>query len=110
MEGTKEPGVTVPAKRDGAGNRFGFLKLYKISDVNLWLEKLKEVRLEGVILDVKLTKFNRDGLKVDSFTPGERISVFSRLGKEVPVQQVYREKEKVHKLWGTLLMVDRTAP
>ncbi|MFS7966445.1 hypothetical protein Hanom_Chr09g00773831 [Helianthus anomalus] len=55
---------------------------------------LKEVRIDGAVLDVNLAKFNRDGSKVIRPNTEERVSVFSRLKRVEPVnqveQQVYR--------------------
>ncbi|KAJ0928271.1 hypothetical protein HanRHA438_Chr04g0192211 [Helianthus annuus] len=71
-------------KRDGAGNKFGFVKLYKIKDVDFWIDTLKEVRIQGAVINVNLAKFNRDGSKTEKVENGERISVFSRLNRAAP--------------------------
>ncbi|KAJ0843387.1 putative RNA recognition motif domain, nucleotide-binding alpha-beta plait domain superfamily [Helianthus annuus] len=69
--------VFVPVKTDRAGNRFGFVKLSNIKDLAWWIEKLKQVRIDGAIIGVSLAKFRRDGSKVEE--PKVRSSVFSRL-------------------------------
>ncbi|KAJ0476552.1 putative RNA recognition motif domain, nucleotide-binding alpha-beta plait domain superfamily [Helianthus annuus] len=69
----------VPSKRDKAGNKFGFIKLSNVQDPQWWMEKIKEVRFDGVVLSVNLARFYRDGSKVGSLPKSERVSVFSRL-------------------------------
>ncbi|MFS8014959.1 putative RNA recognition motif domain, nucleotide-binding alpha-beta plait domain superfamily [Helianthus anomalus] len=71
--------VFVPFKTDRAGGRFGFVKLSNIKDPDWWIEKLKEVRIDGAVIGVSLAKFNRDGSKVVDNKMGDRPSVFSRL-------------------------------
>ncbi|KAJ0874585.1 putative RNA-directed DNA polymerase [Helianthus annuus] len=86
--------VFVPNKRDGAGNKFGFLKLFRIRDVNYWIATLKEVRIDGAVINVELAKFNRDGSKAERLLEGERVSVFSRLNREAPVIPIVRGAEQ----------------
>ncbi|KAM0021237.1 putative RNA recognition motif domain, nucleotide-binding alpha-beta plait domain superfamily [Helianthus debilis subsp. tardiflorus] len=81
--------VYVPAKRGKNGNRFGFVKLFKVTDSEFWFEKLKEVKIDGAILDVCLAKFYRDGSKVVAVNKEERVSVFERLGKGSSVNKVH---------------------
>ncbi|KAM0025296.1 putative RNA recognition motif domain, nucleotide-binding alpha-beta plait domain superfamily [Helianthus debilis subsp. tardiflorus] len=69
----------VPAKKDRAGNKFGFIKLSDVQDTEWWLGKLKEVRVGGAVIGVNLAKFNRDGSKVNHVNRGHRVSVFDRL-------------------------------
>ncbi|KAM0000849.1 putative RNA recognition motif domain, nucleotide-binding alpha-beta plait domain superfamily [Helianthus debilis subsp. tardiflorus] len=71
--------VFVPAKKDRAGNRFGFVKLSNIKDPVWWIEKLKQVRIDGVIIGVSLAKFRRDGSKVEEPKVVDRTSMFARL-------------------------------
>ncbi|KAJ0550610.1 putative RNA recognition motif domain, nucleotide-binding alpha-beta plait domain superfamily [Helianthus annuus] len=75
----------VPFKKDRGGNRFGFLNLFNVQDPASWIEKLKEVRIDGAVINVNLAKFNRDGTKTDTKVAGERVSVFDRLDGGVPV-------------------------
>ncbi|KAJ0471110.1 putative nucleotide-binding alpha-beta plait domain superfamily, RNA-binding domain superfamily [Helianthus annuus] len=75
----------VPAKKDRAGNRFGFIKLSNINEPAGWIEKLKEVRIEGAVIDVCLAKFDRFGSKIVHNKAGERVSVFERLTRMDPV-------------------------
>ncbi|KAJ0575379.1 putative RNA recognition motif domain, nucleotide-binding alpha-beta plait domain superfamily [Helianthus annuus] len=46
--------VFVPAKKDRAGNRFGFIRLSGVKDVEEWIERLKEVEIDGAIIGVNL--------------------------------------------------------
>ncbi|KAJ0934171.1 putative RNA recognition motif domain, nucleotide-binding alpha-beta plait domain superfamily [Helianthus annuus] len=69
----------VPAKKDRAGNKFSFIKLSNVQDSDWWIDKLKEVRIDGAVIGVNLAKFNRDGSKVDVQNNRNRISVFDRL-------------------------------
>ncbi|KAM0044077.1 putative RNA recognition motif domain, nucleotide-binding alpha-beta plait domain superfamily [Helianthus debilis subsp. tardiflorus] len=71
--------VFVPFKTDRAGGRFGFVKLSNIKGPDWWIEKLKEVRIDGAVIGVSLAKFKRDGSKVEANNMGDRPSVFSRL-------------------------------
>ncbi|KAJ0576189.1 putative RNA recognition motif domain, nucleotide-binding alpha-beta plait domain superfamily [Helianthus annuus] len=75
----------VPLKKDRVGNKFGFIKLSKVNDTSEWIEKLKEVRIEGAVIGVNLAKFDRLGAKIEPKKSGERISVFSRLPEKVLV-------------------------
>ncbi|KAJ0578679.1 putative RNA recognition motif domain, nucleotide-binding alpha-beta plait domain superfamily [Helianthus annuus] len=71
--------VFVPFKKDRAGNKFGFLKLSNVRDLNEWIEMLNEVRVDGAIIEVSLAKFDRFGAKIEPNKVEERASVFSRL-------------------------------
>ncbi|KAJ0667352.1 putative nucleotide-binding alpha-beta plait domain superfamily, RNA-binding domain superfamily [Helianthus annuus] len=71
--------VFVPWKRDRAGNTFGFVKLSNVKEVDTWINRLKEVKIDGAVIGVNLAKFNRDGSKTAAPSTGERVSVFSRL-------------------------------
>ncbi|MFS7985137.1 putative nucleotide-binding alpha-beta plait domain superfamily, RNA-binding domain superfamily [Helianthus anomalus] len=51
----------VPKKRDGAGNRFGFIRLKEVDDVDRWLVKLKTMTIDGAILVVNVARFSREG-------------------------------------------------
>ncbi|KAF5818872.1 putative RNA recognition motif domain, nucleotide-binding alpha-beta plait domain superfamily [Helianthus annuus] len=82
--------VYVPVKRGRDGNKFGFIKLFKITDTDFWIEKLKEVKIDGAILDVSLAKFGRDGSKVTVGNKEERASVFTRLGNDYPNPSSYK--------------------
>ncbi|KAJ0868316.1 putative RNA recognition motif domain, nucleotide-binding alpha-beta plait domain superfamily [Helianthus annuus] len=71
--------AVVPSKRDGAGNKFGFIRLSKAWDVDKWLVRLKEVKIDGAIVEIDVAKFNRYGSKASGSSRGP-ISVFNRLG------------------------------
>ncbi|MFS8034713.1 hypothetical protein Hanom_Chr17g01584471 [Helianthus anomalus] len=71
-------------KKNRGGNRFSFIKLSNVHEPDLWIEKLKEIRIDGAIINVNLALFNRDGSKVEKKFNGERVSVFDRLGKGIP--------------------------
>ncbi|MFS7949939.1 putative RNA recognition motif domain, nucleotide-binding alpha-beta plait domain superfamily [Helianthus anomalus] len=51
----------VPKKRDATGNRFGFIRLKEVVDMELWLEKLKSVTIDGAILGVNVARFAKFG-------------------------------------------------
>ncbi|KAF5797593.1 putative RNA-directed DNA polymerase [Helianthus annuus] len=102
--------VFVPAKKDRAGNRFGFVKLSNIKDPGGWIEKLKLVRIDGAIIGVSLAKFRRDGSKVEEpkevdrtsvfsrlYDNRERVSVFSRLKEPKPGDQICRGAPMINK-------------
>ncbi|KAM0042698.1 putative RNA recognition motif domain, nucleotide-binding alpha-beta plait domain superfamily [Helianthus debilis subsp. tardiflorus] len=74
----------VPAKKDRAGNRFGFIKLSNINDPAGWIEKLKEVRIDGTMINASLAKFDRFGSKIVHNKVGDRVSVFERLSRADP--------------------------
>ncbi|MFS7906149.1 hypothetical protein Hanom_Chr01g00055881 [Helianthus anomalus] len=74
-------------KKDRAGNKFGFIKLSNVLDSAWWMEKLKEVRIDGAIIGINLARFNRDGSKVDTLNKGNRVSVFNRLNGLNPPSQ-----------------------
>ncbi|KAJ0734416.1 putative RNA recognition motif domain, nucleotide-binding alpha-beta plait domain superfamily [Helianthus annuus] len=78
--------VFVPAKRDRAGNKFGFVKLSNVKDSEWWIEKLKEVRVDGAVIGVNRAKFNRDGSKILA-----RGSVFSRINGQIHPPSGVRE-------------------
>ncbi|KAF5818018.1 putative RNA recognition motif domain, nucleotide-binding alpha-beta plait domain superfamily [Helianthus annuus] len=84
----------VPVKKDRAGNRFGFIKLSNVTDSAWWIEKLKEVRIDGAIIGVNLARFNRDGSKVERQNK-VRISVFNRLDGLNPPQKAPRVAGKM---------------
>ncbi|KAF5778561.1 putative RNA recognition motif domain, nucleotide-binding alpha-beta plait domain superfamily [Helianthus annuus] len=90
--------VFVHMKRDGAGNKFGFIKLYKIRDVNYWIDTLKEVKIDGGVINVNLAKFNRDGSKIERLEDGDRVSVFSRLKRVTLENQDDRKVGKEFKM------------
>ncbi|KAF5762481.1 putative RNA recognition motif domain, nucleotide-binding alpha-beta plait domain superfamily [Helianthus annuus] len=69
----------VPFKKDRAGNKFGFLKLSRVSDTAWWINKLNEVRINGAVISVSLAKFNRDGSKIEQPGSVDHVSVFDRL-------------------------------
>ncbi|MFS7888880.1 putative nucleotide-binding alpha-beta plait domain superfamily, RNA-binding domain superfamily [Helianthus anomalus] len=71
--------IFVPLKKDRACNRFGFIKLSNVSDPLVWIEKIKDVRIEGAVIEVSLAKFDRFGKKIEPQKSVERVSVFSRL-------------------------------
>ncbi|KAJ0435378.1 putative RNA recognition motif domain, nucleotide-binding alpha-beta plait domain superfamily [Helianthus annuus] len=79
--------VIVPWKRDRAGNTFGFLKLSNVKEVDIWIDRLKEVKIDGAVIGVNLAKFNRHGSKIETPFAGERVSVFSRLKFEKTFRQ-----------------------
>ncbi|KAJ0606161.1 putative RNA recognition motif domain, nucleotide-binding alpha-beta plait domain superfamily [Helianthus annuus] len=81
----------VPFKRDGVGNKFGFLRFSGIDCSDEWIEKLKMVSIGGAILGVKLAKFNRDGSKVSQMINRGNGSVFNR----VYVPNTRRQEKKV---------------
>ncbi|KAJ0935557.1 putative RNA recognition motif domain, nucleotide-binding alpha-beta plait domain superfamily [Helianthus annuus] len=69
----------VLSEKDRAGNKFNFIKLSNVQDTEWWMDKLKEVRIEGAVIGVNLAKFNRDGSKVELHNRGNHVSVFYRL-------------------------------
>ncbi|MFS7937459.1 hypothetical protein Hanom_Chr05g00427811 [Helianthus anomalus] len=77
--------VFVPWKRDRAGNTFGFIKLSNVKEVDSWIDRLKEVKIEGAVIGINLAKFNRGKSKIEAQKSGERVSIFSRLNFEKPV-------------------------
>ncbi|KAJ0789872.1 putative nucleotide-binding alpha-beta plait domain superfamily, RNA-binding domain superfamily [Helianthus annuus] len=93
----------VPYKKDRSGNKFGFIKLSNVSDPAWWMEKLKEVRIDGAVLGVNLAWFNRDGSKIVSMNGGNRVSVFSRL-------QGLHQPPKAGKIPGTKVPFNSRVP
>ncbi|KAF5804367.1 putative RNA recognition motif domain, nucleotide-binding alpha-beta plait domain superfamily [Helianthus annuus] len=77
----------VPCKKDRAGNKFGFIKLSNVTDPVWWMEKMKEVRIDGASIGVNLARFNRDGSKVETANQGNRMSVFNRLYGLNPIHE-----------------------
>ncbi|KAF5795381.1 hypothetical protein HanXRQr2_Chr08g0339001 [Helianthus annuus] len=82
--------VYVPFKKDRAGNKFGFLKLSNVSNPDDCCAMLKDVRIDGVVIDVSLTKFDRFGSKIEQNKAGVRASVFSRLQPPVHAPSTWR--------------------
>ncbi|KAJ0575052.1 putative RNA recognition motif domain, nucleotide-binding alpha-beta plait domain superfamily [Helianthus annuus] len=74
----------IPKKRDGAGNRFGFIRLKEVEDVEMWLEKLKTVTIDGAIIGVNVARFTRDGPFNQGTLP---------MRKDLPVRNGSRFKE-----------------
>ncbi|KAM0001264.1 putative RNA recognition motif domain, nucleotide-binding alpha-beta plait domain superfamily [Helianthus debilis subsp. tardiflorus] len=80
--------VFVPWKKDRAGNKFGFIKISFVRDVDSCIDRLKEVVIEGSKIGVNLAKYGRDGSKLVLQNHGEKpsgskASVFSRLSPEI---------------------------
>ncbi|KAM0067059.1 putative RNA recognition motif domain, nucleotide-binding alpha-beta plait domain superfamily [Helianthus debilis subsp. tardiflorus] len=84
----------VPSKKDRAGNKFGFLKLSRVNDAGWWINMLKEIRIDGAVINVSLAKFNRDGSKIQQHNSEEQVSVFDRLRPGPKVEPKPTEKNR----------------
>ncbi|KAJ0621597.1 putative RNA recognition motif domain, nucleotide-binding alpha-beta plait domain superfamily [Helianthus annuus] len=69
----------VPFKKDGAGNKFVFLRFSEVGCPVSWADNLKDSKVGDAIVEVKPSKFNRDGSKASSPSVREKESVFNRL-------------------------------
>ncbi|MFS7950361.1 hypothetical protein Hanom_Chr07g00582281 [Helianthus anomalus] len=58
-----------------------------------WIEELKQVCIDGAVIDVNLAKFDRDGSKIE-VQNRERMSVFDRLNAEGRVSVFSRLQNK----------------
>ncbi|KAI3775614.1 hypothetical protein L1987_50195 [Smallanthus sonchifolius] len=74
----------VPRKLNRAGNGFGFIRFSGIFGVNSWISTLKDVTVDGVVIEINVAKYGRDGKanKVPAFADGDIRNMESSKGRE----------------------------
>ncbi|KAJ0548186.1 putative RNA recognition motif domain, nucleotide-binding alpha-beta plait domain superfamily [Helianthus annuus] len=72
--------VFVPRKKDGAGNRFGFIRFKDVTNPEDWLTHLAGTKVDGALVGINTARFNRDGSKPGGSSDHRNGSVFDRLG------------------------------